>query len=166
MAIRCPEPPPEAPFAHRPQGTVAGVLGWVKGGVAAARPGAGTLDPPEHSGSLARGMGRPSRPRAGPLTPAMASNQPARSSSNHRERQHRRSRGLSARRDRRLGQGPKARATSRGRRGAARTTCARFGARWGDVSVLCTRAKSAREGSWLRDRPSLAYPLPLARLSG
>ena len=57
-----------------------------------------------------------------------------------------------------LGQGPKARATSRGRRCAAITTRARFGARWGDVSVVRTRARSAREGSWLRDRPSLAYP--------
>src|SRR4051812_38995079 len=49
--------------------------------------------------------------------------------------------------------------TSRRRTCATRTACARFGARWGDSPVVHTRARSAREGSWLQDRPGLAKSL-------
>src|SRR5207244_1871971 len=49
---RGPEPPPEAPYVHRPQSFHPRRGGGVKGGVAAAR-SAGTLDTAEHRGLLA-----------------------------------------------------------------------------------------------------------------
>jgi hypothetical protein len=75
--IRCPEPPPEAPSAHRPHESAAGRAGRVKGGAAGER-SERTLDAPEHSGTLRRSVGRPSRPRRGPVTSAMAIIQPER----------------------------------------------------------------------------------------